>query len=124
MIDEVAELFGASGDAAQPRVGTFAILCVLGLTLLGVGMLLTVLPGVMLLLAARAVVETESARLRNGFLAESDARTIRRMRWLSTTALLFAVAAMSLQAWLVSDGVYENLIHALLDAAGLLHGLP
>lgn len=124
MIDEVDELFGRTGVAASVRVGSVLAVTVLGLALTTVGLAVTVVPGVIVVLFARGMVEKESERVRNGFLPADAARTVRGLRVMSTLALLLTVGALFLQGWMVWSGVYEWWIYRLLDMLGLLHGLP
>lgn len=124
MIDEVGELFGQSGDAAQVRVTPILLTLAAGLTLIGLGMLLTVVPGVLALLAARAGVDKEQDRLRNGFLPADAARTVRALSVVSTLALAVGVVAMGFQLWMVWTGRFTMWINTLLYLTGILQVTP
>lgn len=124
MIDEVGELFGQSGDAARPRVGSVVGALAVGLVLLGVGLATTVVPGVLVVLAARAMVDKEAERVRNGFLPADAAVTVRRLRALATLSLLVCTGAVFLQGWMVWSGLYTSWMYTLLSLLGVLHGVP
>ena len=124
MIDEVDELFGQTGDTARVRTGAVLATLALGMILIGAGMLLSVVPGVLVVLVARAMVDKEAERLRNGFLPSDAAASVRGLRVASTLVLFLAVIAVFIQGWMVWSGVYEWWIYKLLDMVGWLHGLP
>lgn len=124
MIDEVDELFGRSGDAATVRVGPVLSVLALGMVLITAGMAVSVVPGVIVVLVARAMVDKEGERLRNGFLPADSSATVRSLRIASTVVLVLATLALFLQGWMVWSGWYEWWIYRLLDMGGLLHGLP
>ncbi len=124
MIDEVDELFGRSGDAARVRVGPVIAVLTFGMILITAGLAISVVPGVIVVLVARTMVDKEAERLRNGFLPADSGASVRGLRIASTIVLLLAAIALFIQGWMVWSGLYEWWIYRLLDMVGWLHGLP
>ena len=113
----VDELFGSGEGQARPRVAGLVALIAAGLALAGLGLACSVIPGVLLILAAWGGVEAESDRVDSGYYAMSERPRVRALRFLAVSAVLVAVALLLLQGGLLLAGVYQPLWTMLLDWA-------
>lgn len=113
---EVEELFGGLGTQAAPRLLRAKLLVGIGVALLVPGMLVSAVPGAVLVLAGYATWRADRERVENGFLgAQWDAPTAALERTCKL-ALFVTATALVLQVVMLMVGVYDQLWDTALSA--------
>jgi hypothetical protein len=116
MAEEVDELFGSGAGAPKPRSSLVFTLVFGGIAISILGLACTSLPGVLMVLAAWAVAETERDRLESGYLPRDSAARVKSLRVAAWAGVIWGLAILVIQGYfLFRTPLYEGLWGAFLD---------
>ncbi len=116
MAEEVDELFGAGAGQTRPRTALITGLVVGGVVTSVLGLVCSALPGVMVLLAAWSVAETEHDRIDSGYLPAESRGRVRALRAVAWAGVICGLAVLMIQGWvLMRTDVYEVVWGAFID---------
>lgn len=116
MAEEVDELFGSGAGAPRPRSSLVFTLVFGGIAVSILGLACTSLPGVIMVLVAWSVAETERDRLDSGYLPRDSAARVRSLRVAAWAGVIWGLAILVIQGYLLfRTPLYEGLWGAFLD---------
>lgn len=116
MAEEVDELFGAGAGQAKPRTGLITALVFAGLATSVLGLACSALPGVLMLLAAGSIAETETDRVQSGYLSAESSGRVRLLRYLAWSGVACGLLVLITQSVvLMYTDVYEVLWGTFVD---------
>jgi hypothetical protein len=115
MAEDVDELFGGTGPRPKPRLSTALALAIGGFAAAAFGLACTSLPGLLLVLGAWHVVESDLDRVESGFLAPEHRRTLRTIRVVVWILLGVVIALVLFQAVLLFLGFYNLIWSVAMD---------
>lgn len=115
MSESVDELFGEGGGAPRPNYPLVFALLGAGLLVSVGGLACTVVPGVVLVMLAWQRIETEMARVENGYLPEDQRRGVLRVRNGIRAVVLSMVILMIAQMVLLQLDLYDPLLLSFLE---------
>jgi hypothetical protein len=116
MAEEVDELFGAGGGQPKPRTALITALVFGGLVASVLGLVCSALPGVLVLLAAMSVAETEHDRIDSGYLSADSAARVKLLRGMAWTGVVCGLVLLIVQsAILLRTDIYEVVWGGFID---------
>lgn len=113
---DVDELFGESpAERPRPRTWLVILLLWLGLSIVAVGLLCSVIPGLAVLAWAWNIVETDWQRVQNGYYAEDQRRKVSITRVATYLTLIVGMIVLIGQWYLLGWGFYHALWSAWIE---------
>lgn len=115
MSDEVDSLFSGVDARPEPRIRMVLGLLFGGLAMAFLGLACSSAPGGLIVLGAWAVAEKEMDRVESGYLPEEVRPRIRSVQQAVLVGLGLVLVMFVVQAWLLSQGVYDILWSGILQ---------